>query len=90
MRDELISDRLFLDHSCVANRGTSIVNKPCQFPFTHQGVTYDGCTTVGDKFPWCATETDTNGRMKIDEWGYCGKECHKNSLVDSIPPGKLN
>ncbi|XP_064636471.1 IgGFc-binding protein-like [Lineus longissimus] len=40
--------------------------KPCVFPFTHKGVTYNECT--GTDKPWCATVADFKND---DQWKYC-------------------
>ena len=43
--------------------------RPCVFPFQHEGVEYNTCTTAGDSgsetnrtFSWCATKTSDDGR----------------------------
>ena len=55
----------------------------CQFPFEYRGKTYHHCTdtliddgseTTRESFRWCATQTDTNGRMVEGKWGVCDLE----------------
>ena len=39
--------------------------EPCIFPFTFNGVTYNGCTKMLDDYGtnehWCSTKVDVNG-----------------------------
>ena len=60
----------------------------CQFPFTHEGRTYFGCTSIitnktktGDfEFgkPWCSTKTDDN-HNHITGNGYYGDCLEENN-----------
>ena len=36
----------------------------CMFPFEHDGVVYEGCSTVDHDQPWCMTDLHGN-------WGNC-------------------
>ena len=50
----------------------------CIFPFTFDGVTHIGCTTIPeDPKPWCSTLVDANG-VHVGgggHWEYCESEC---------------
>jgi len=88
LRDPWLKHYIYIVGSpCLANQGSKIVNQPCIFPFTYQGLTYNDCTTDGDKIPWCATATDKNGHLILDQWGYCSNECQTNPHSEEIPSG---
>jgi len=45
---------------------------PCQFPFIFQGVRYNGCTSDGREFPWCALQVDpVTSELVGNRWGQC-------------------
>ena len=50
----------------------------CIFPFTFDGVTHIGCTTIPeDPKPWCSTLVDADG-VHVGgggHWEYCESEC---------------
>ena len=54
---------------------------PCTFPFTLNGMTYNGCAYdedfPGENRTWCSTEVDVNGIHKQgqNKWGECGSQC---------------
>jgi hypothetical protein len=48
----------------------------CVFPFTFNGVTYNGCTDFESSTFWCATKTLSNG--VLTEWGTCTDKCKKH------------
>jgi len=52
-------------------------NLPCIFPFKHNGVTYNSCTTATLGKSWCSTETYTDGRHKQGQgkYGLCSSTC---------------
>ena len=54
-------------------------NKPCIFPFTYKGKTYDTCILWekgGDqRGVWCPTLVDEQGNYVEGNWGYCGTKC---------------
>ena len=60
--------------------------KPCIFPFTYDGVTYNNCTIVNDpdNHPWCSTKVDEAGNhVKSGRyWGYCAQDCNDNSTKE--------
>jgi hypothetical protein len=57
---------------------TSLVFKPCIFPFKYRGKTLNDCTI--EEKPWCSTRGSTNGVHIPGSWGYCGKECVQKQL----------
>lgn len=46
----------------------------CLFPFSWGGVTYTGCTKVGNDVAWCATSYIPGG-TKTNHWASCGTGC---------------
>ena len=48
--------------------------KPCHFPFTYNGIKYEGCTDIDHDRLWCSTEVDENGDYN-GKWGDCSKGC---------------
>ena len=68
---------------------------PCQFPFIHNGVTYNECTDAlievpeydygnddagNEEFWWCATLVDSNRNMVENMWGICdASSCTKGT-----------
>ncbi len=59
---------------CVATGGKT-PGRPCVFPFTVRGKTYNSCTydfsfVVGSK-PWCSTKTDERGKHINGNVGTC-------------------
>jgi len=62
--------------SCTTRAGPS-PNRPCIFPFRHNGKTYSGCTTDTLGQPWCSTATYTNGSHISGQgkYGLCPSTC---------------
>ncbi len=60
--------------------------KPCIFPFTYEGVTYNNCTIVNDPDdkPWCSTNLDEDGNHVVSGryWGHCDQDCNKISAKE--------
>ena len=60
-------------------------NKPCIFPFTSHGITYNACTTdqiePGDDTAWCSTMVDNMGLHVTGKWGNCEAKCPKDSKL---------
>ena len=54
-------------------------NKPCVFPFTHEGYTYNACTTDYHTTAWCATMVYENGTLM--NWGNCEAKCYKDGKL---------
>lgn len=50
-------------------------NKPCIFPFRHNGVTYSSCTTVTIGQSWCSTATRSDGSHISGRYGLCPSTC---------------
>ena len=65
----------FLDIECFTKSGPE-TGKPCAFPFTYQGKTYEKCTDIDHDQLWCSTEVDYNGVHVRGKWGNCGNECN--------------
>ena len=64
-----------LDVECFTKSGPE-TGKPCAFPFTYQGKTYEKCTEIDHDQLWCSTEVDHNGVHVRGKWGYCDNECN--------------
>ena len=47
----------------------SLADTMCQFPFTHENVTYTDCIPLGRSHPWCYTDEATG------TWGFCTAGC---------------
>ncbi len=60
--------------------------KPCIFPFTYEGVTYNNCTVANDpdNMPWCSTKVDEDGNhVKAGRyWGHCDPDCNEISAKE--------
>ena len=54
---------------CVTASDSKVPDTPCVFPFTHEGVLYEGCPTdpVNKTRRWCLTKTDENGRYQMPQ-----------------------
>ena len=55
--------------------------KPCVFPFTYKGITYNACTkdhSMGGNF-WCGTAPEVNS-VYAWESGDCNDECPSTSV----------
>ncbi len=63
--------------SCSVKQQRDDIEAECIFPFTHNGVTYRACTSVGRTNPWCPTRMDVD--YEDGFWGFCGKECPLDS-----------
>ena len=75
------------------------LDKPCVFPFTYKGRTYNECTMDDYDIAWCGTmkevnktidhgqwgNWDSNNKVaKFDEhWGYCAPGCPGS--LDGLP-----
>ena len=59
---------------CKATGGQT-PGKPCIFPFTARGVTYESCTWdlshLTESKPWCSTKVDSNGVHVRGNVGTC-------------------
>ena len=57
--------------------GSSGTPQNCVFPFITGGRRYSGCATgSGGKGPWCATQVDSNGKLKT--WARCNNYCKRD------------
>merc|ERR1712142_812663 len=69
-----------IETTCMTNSGAA-ANKPCIFPFSWRGITYNECTWVEyhntEYKPWCSTMVDENGAHigGQGKWGNCGPSC---------------
>jgi len=80
--------------SCNAS-STTIGTCECKFPFTHKGVTYNQCATVGTSAtgaahtqPWCATAVNSKGVYIEGKWENCGSCDHKGKDIAGWNPKK--
>ena len=56
----------------------SEVGKPCVFPFTYKGKTYNGCPVDPEdpaRTRWCSTKTDEQGNHIVGNSGHCMSNC---------------
>ena len=58
----------------------TVGNKPCQFPFRYNGVSYSTCSLEAaddENKPWCSTLVDENGNHVSGggHYGDCGPKC---------------
>ena len=64
--------------NCMTDGGDRAGAK-CVFPFTLEGITYQGCTRTNDPDDrlWCSTKTDSKGVHVSGqgEWGHCNSDC---------------
>ena len=64
--------------NCLTDGGGKAGAK-CVFPFTLDGITYQGCTRTNDPDDrlWCSTKTDSKGVHVSGqgEWGHCNSDC---------------
>ena len=72
-----------LDFECFTESGPE-TGKPCAFPFTYKGNTYEKCTEIEHDQFWCSTEVDDNGVHVSGKWGNCGKECNLGKVCLSL------
>jgi len=54
----------------VSRNQTTVPATDCKFPFTFNKAEYYGCTSAGDKKPWCALPKEVDGQ----NWRYCSTE----------------
>merc|ERR1711988_1998147 len=61
---------------CITEGGPSS-NQKCVFPFRHDGIVYNECTTAGLGQPWCSVATYINGTHINGQglYGLCPKTC---------------
>lgn len=65
----------------------AVVGQKCVFPFTHNGETFNSCTTKGDDEDkaWCSTKTDSTGKHISGNWGHCNDACSGQSTPAPTP-----
>ena len=52
-------------------------DKPCIFPFDHNGVKYQGCASIENNGKyWCPTAADENDARVSGKWGNCNSNCY--------------
>lgn len=70
-----------MQHIILSPVCSAIDNKPCIFPLTYNGKTYNECiskTPAGaNTRAWCATEV-SDGKYKT--WNYCKEVCNQGSF----------
>ena len=69
----------FSDIECFTKSGPE-TGKPCAFPFTYQGKTYEKCTEIDNDQLWCSTMVDPNGIHVRGRWGNCDHECNSGKV----------
>ena len=52
----------------------------CVFPFTYNGVEYNGCTSVDSDALWCSTKPSAD-LDEVDGWGFCPPTCQHHGNV---------
>jgi len=60
--------------TCITTGGPT-PNRPCVFPFKHNGRTYSMCTDVAFNKFWCSTATNLDGTHIIGQYGLCSSSC---------------
>merc|ERR1712110_160395 len=55
----------------------------CVFPFRHDGVVYQSCTTVDTGISWCSTATTTQGDHVVGSEGVCPASCDSTSTTST-------
>merc|ERR1712183_236947 len=55
----------------------------CVFPFRHDGVVYQSCTTVDTGVSWCSTATTTQGDHVAGSEGVCPASCDSTSTTST-------
>merc|ERR1712226_1142598 len=70
-----------LRRTCNTVSGPS-AGKPCVFPFTWQGKTFNSCTKEGDDQGklWCSTMVDQAGNHVTGQgqYGFCSQACNQS------------
>ena len=52
-------------------------DQPCMFPFYHNGVKYQGCTSSENNGKyWWSTAVDENDALISEKWGNCNSNCY--------------
>jgi len=71
-----VEDKNGLSSDCITNQGP-VANTNCVFPFRHNGVIYNECTTAGLGRPWCSVLTYANGSHAAGRnlYGLCPETC---------------
>jgi len=64
--------------SCITKGGPT-PNRPCVFPFKHNGRTYSTCTNVSIGKFWCSTATKSDGTHIVGQYGLCPSTCPSSS-----------
>jgi len=64
------------ESTCLTTSGAA-PNKPCIFPFIHEGVEYNECTSYEHGEHWCSTKVNETGHHCTGNyyWGNCGQNC---------------
>ena len=61
-------------------------NKPCQFPFKYESVTFNQCITHGNEeyetLAWCSTKVDGSGNHVVGQgkYGFCEPKCQPKNI----------
>ena len=61
-------------------------NKPCQFPFKYDSITFNQCITHGngedETLAWCSTKVDNFGNHVVGQgkYGFCEPKCQPKNI----------
>lgn len=82
--------KVFRDLFYFLLKGLLIIDQPCKFPFTYNGITHHACI-YDEKIlaAWCATAVTSDGVLEANYWGYCSKNCPRNQDFEQSPPGEF-
>ena len=68
---------------CKTKDGPTAGGKACVFPFSFDGVTYNGCPSwpADASETWCSTKVDTAGNHVTGggNFGFCSADCPSNT-----------
>ena len=72
-----LSQLLTMIDACYTSSGDD-PNKPCKFPFSHNGKWHRKCTLQNDNNYWCPTEVSNSSTLP-SRHGYCDLNCPREN-----------